>query len=73
MTNLLELQLFVEFKRSFENLATKKAWQLEKIRQEKKKRKKSTPKDFGFWGTVGEQVFLKIKLRYRKMAKVPPP
>jgi hypothetical protein len=33
VTNLLELQFFFEFKRSFENLATKKAWHLEKIRQ----------------------------------------
>jgi hypothetical protein len=59
VTNLLELQLFVEFKRSFENLATKKAWQLEKIRQKKKMKKIHPP---GFWGTGGEQVFFKIKL-----------
>jgi hypothetical protein len=59
VTNLLELQLFFEFKRSFEILATKKAWQLEKIRQEKIKIK-STPKDFGV--RVESRCFFKNKI-----------
>jgi len=53
VTNLLELQLFVEFKRSFENLATKESMAIGENSPGKKKEKNPPPRILGYGWRAG--------------------